>query len=249
MVDPVSTQDAVQGPSSHPRCLPMAGNPRNTAEGRTTNQRSFAFCCAPVVQGVGDGCVIAGVCVRCPYPQPAQQLPLSATFPILFNLRRIKSMEHMRGCHFPVEGRSHFWVADSAEPCLLLPGSPGMCRKGNWQSIASAFPMMGTMGFSQSTPDTVCLTRFLHTAFLICDMPSDEKGFLIISKAQIHSGKQACEPLETVIWHILTLLRILSAYPDNASSLPSALDRSHKIQSKPDQERQYSSQGQPKVWL
>ena len=78
-------------------------------------------------------------------------------------------------------------------------------------------------------------------------MPSDEKGFLIISKAQIHSGKQACEPLETVIWHILTLLRILSAYPDNASSLPSALDGSHKIRSKPDQDRQYSSQGQPKV--
>lgn len=158
-------------------------------------------------------------------------------------------MEHMGGCHFPVEGRSHFWVADSTEPCLLLPGTPSMCRKGSWRSMASAFPMMGTMGFRQSTPDTVCLTCFLHTAFLICDMPSDEKGFLIISKAQIHRGKQACGPLETVIWHILSLLRILSAYPDNASSLPSATDRSHTdmVKETPDQERQYSSQGQPKV--
>lgn len=64
------------------------------------------------------------------------------------------------------------------------------------------------MGFSKSTPDTVCLTSFLVTAFLIRDMPSDEKGFPIISKSQIHRGKQACGPLEIVIWHILTWLRI-----------------------------------------
>lgn len=78
------------------------------------------------------GVSLLGVCVQCPYPQPAQQLPLSATFPILFNLWRINSMGHMGGCHLPMEGRSHFWVADSAEPCLLLPGTPGMCRRGSW---------------------------------------------------------------------------------------------------------------------
>ena len=78
MVAPVSTQDAAQCSSSHLRCLPVAGNPRNTAEGRPTNQRSFAFCCAPVIQGVGDGCVIAGcVCVRGPCVCVCVCVPLS----------------------------------------------------------------------------------------------------------------------------------------------------------------------------
>ena len=171
MVDPVSTQDAVQCSSSHLRCLPVAENPRNEAEGRTTNHRSFAFRCTPVIQGAGQGGSLLGACAWWPYPQTAQQIPLSATFPILFHLWRINSMEHMGGCYFPVEGRSHFWVANFAEPRLLLPGAPSMCRRGSWWNMASAFPRMGTMGFGKSTSDTAWLASFtLLFSSVICHL-------------------------------------------------------------------------------